>query len=290
MVAVDSGRIARSAGTLSAEHVDWARALLDSLPPVLRDAAGEPYSARAVVYCLLLGSDARTRETQSRHLALDAEGPVNAQVALLADRVKQLESSQAMALADLAIHTLRSLSPLQYETFRATVWNMINADGRVTLFEYMLQRMIIRQLDPVFGRDARPKAAGAPSRLLAVHAAHLLSAVAYCGSKEDAQAQRAYRTGMARLPFLAPTAPAMAPRAAAVLPAVDAALAALATAAPATRRSFIDACAAVVAVDGVTTAAETVILRVIADTLGCPIPPILTEAGPRANQDGGGVS
>lgn len=281
---VNPAQIVGSAGTLDAAHVVWARTILDSLPPVLKDAVREPQSARAVVYCLLTGSNKQTADAQAQILAREAQGPANTQVAVLSGRVKQLDPAQTMALADLAINGLRSLPAQQYETFRTTVWNMINADSNVTLFEYMLQRMIVRHLDPLFGRPLRPKDVRASGKDPATHTATLLSAVAYCGAADDTQAAKAFAAGMERMQALVHESPAMSPRAAAGLPMVDKALSALGSSPVATRQAVLDACAATVAVDGVTTTAETVVLRAIADALGCPVPPVLTQAGSQPQQ------
>ncbi len=57
---------------------------------------------------------------------------------------------------------------------------------------------------------------------------------------------------------------------------IDAALNRLNQAAPQIKKTVISACAETVAADGVIQEAEAELLRAIADTLDCPIPPFLS--------------
>ncbi len=57
----------------------------------------------------------------------------------------------------------------------------------------------------------------------------------------------------------------------------DPALNRLAQAVPTIKKNLIDACVHVVGADGVIMENEAELLRAIADTLDCPMPPLLTE-------------
>jgi len=61
------------------------------------------------------------------------------------------------------------------------------------------------------------------------------------------------------------------------LAAIDAALNRLAQAAPQIKKNLLDACIHVVGADGVIQEREAELLRAIADSLDCPIPPFVTE-------------
>jgi uncharacterized tellurite resistance protein B-like protein len=56
---------------------------------------------------------------------------------------------------------------------------------------------------------------------------------------------------------------------------VDAALERLNQGAPQIKKTLLNACAETVAADGVIQESEAELLRAIADTLDCPIPPLL---------------
>ena len=58
---------------------------------------------------------------------------------------------------------------------------------------------------------------------------------------------------------------------------IDAALNRLALAVPIIKKNLLEACARVVGADGVILEAEAELLRAIADTLDCPMPPLGVE-------------
>src|SRR2546426_2797887 len=62
------------------------------------------------------------------------------------------------------------------------------------------------------------------------------------------------------------------------LNAIDISLNNLAEAAPRLKKLFLEACVETVAADGVIRRREAEMLRAIADTLDCPIPPFMPEA------------
>jgi len=66
------------------------------------------------------------------------------------------------------------------------------------------------------------------------------------------------------------------------LRALDGALDRLADTAPRLRGEILGACVAAVATDGTVTIAEGELLRAVADSLGCPMPPLLPGQHVRA--------
>ena len=70
----------------------------------------------------------------------------------------------------------------------------------------------------------------------------------------------------------------MLPKESCGLAAVDQALIILNTASPAIKKAILDACVVCVAADGRTTVTEAELLRSVADSLDCPIPPFVPDA------------
>ena len=102
----------------------------------------------------------------------------------------------------------------------------------------------------------------------------VLSALANVGSSDAAEIQKAFAAGA---PFL--RAPAgvpleLLPREKCGVDQIDAALNRLALAVPIIRKNLIEAAARVVGADGVILEAEAELLRAVADTLDCPMPPL----------------
>ena len=93
----------------------------------------------------------------------------------------------------------------------------------------------------------------------------------------EAAVTSAFAAGAARLAPAGSGLPLLEPAACGLLQ-IDAALDRLALASPAIRRQVLEACAQAVAADGQVNRREAEILRAIADSLDCPIPPVLDEA------------
>ena len=137
--------------------------------------------------------------------------------------------------------------------------------------------MIVRHLAPAFERQARQPIQYYDLRPLLLDAVTLLSTLAYFGAQSDpAAAERSFKQGAIKLDRDRPAT--LLPQDRCGLQQVDAALRKLAAASPAVKKRVLDACAECVASDNQTTLAEAELLRAVADTLGCPMPPLLVQA------------
>jgi hypothetical protein len=103
----------------------------------------------------------------------------------------------------------------------------------------------------------------------------VLSALANVGSSDAAEIEKAFETGV---PYL--RAPndgdlTLLPREQCGVDKIDAVLNRLALAVPTIKKNLIEACVHTVGADGVMTENEAELLRAVADTLDCPIPPFV---------------
>ena len=276
---LDAAEAVASVGTPTEDHVEYAARLLATLSPELAAATSVPFSARAIVFALLLDTDASVRSAQLEHLEAHAEQGTVPEVLRLVPHIGRLGKPDRIPLVDLTFPALRQLSEQQYRSFRSSVDTLVRADRRVILFEYALQRMLLRHLDRAFFRLSPPSV-----RFYTIDAVFddcdvLIASLAWLGHKQGAEVARAYEVGMRRLQGREPGERAIALRAAerCSLPALDRALDRLARTAPAIKRRVLDACAACIACDGVVTLYEAELLRAISDALDCPMPPLLTR-------------
>ncbi|AIY43913.1 Heat shock HtpX-like protein [Collimonas arenae] len=120
------------------------------LSPQLDGAVRDPAGACAVVYALLLGEGAE-RDTQLA--ILKKETPQQAALTtFLAEAVAQLPLSARLPLVDLAAPALRQLAQADRDRLLAIVEQLIAADSRITLAEFVLQTVLTRRLAPRAGR------------------------------------------------------------------------------------------------------------------------------------------
>ena len=259
-------------GDPTAADIAHAHERLAALDPRLRDAAHDPFGCRGVVYALLLDADPHIRHQQFELLASLAEPAACEETRRLSLLIDTLPRDLRLMLIDTSIGTLRNLSPQQYGRFREAVEALVQADRQLDLFEWVLQKILLRHLDPVFGiKPERGHRGKASSRDVAV----LLSCLAHAGgsSPEDVRqsfALGAKTTGLRGLELV--------PRSQARLDDLGRAVDTLARLKPKSKRKVVEAIAETVSHDGIITDTESELLRGVADALGCPIPPLLGAA------------
>jgi Zn-dependent protease with chaperone function len=269
--AADPAEVIARVGAPQLEHLVYAKELVAALPPRLEAAAREPFAARAVLYCLLLNRDRAPRGIQIESLEKNADSAVHAETVKLAPLVEQMDDRLRLVLADFAVGALKDMSGAQYERFRADVERLVDADGQMDLFEYALQRMIIRRLDPVFRKSKPPVTQYYSLKPLLPVCGQLVSCLALWGTDDRDEAASAFARGMEQLD----SSVAMTPQDRCGLKMVDEALSVLAAASPAVKKQVLTACIACVGADGVVNTEEAELLRAVADSLDCPIPPFL---------------
>ncbi len=258
-------------GMVLPEHLAQAQALLSALPPWMVQAAHETENAAGVVYGLLLDRDAETREKQYAALeGLGLEGGTLAGLRASETAFLELPRAAKLPLAQVALPALRLLSDDGKRVFLAATDALVNADGNIDLFEYMLRRMLARRLSG--GMQVRPGAERHVLLPLLPSCQRVLSLLAWVGTDVPEDARRAFADGVRELAVT--PAPEMLPAELCGLAEVDKALRELEAAAPPLKRRILAACIACIGSDGVATEAEAELLRAVADSLDCPVPPV----------------
>ena len=271
--------LAASVGAPTEEHVAYAKGLRSSLPLELTEAAREPVSARGVVYGLILDHDPAVRACQFHQLQNHADPPVFEFVRAQLEVFIDLEPQHRLPLLDLCLPALQQLSDRQSQAFQGTVTALIEADEEIDLFEFMLQKTLARHMGGTLFPGARQEARRMPLTALRDECAVVLSVLARVGESNEEAACRAFRMGCTELGQAAPALELPA-RETFSLERLDHALARLGGLPPEQKRRLIQACTACVAADHTVTVREAELLRIAADCLGCPVPPVLPTAQP----------
>lgn len=247
-----------------------ATSLLAGLPEFSKPALREIHSACALVFALLLSEEESVRESQMAILQPDAA--LQKEIGEMFARRSQLNSAQKISLVDLAIPVLRGLSLEQYSVFSSRVRQLIEADGQIHLFEYTLQKLLLRHLDAAFS-GARPQRVQHRSLVpLLPDTGTLLSAIANADDGDSTSLDAAFQAGVSKLGKAAAAFP-LARQSSVNLKDFDKALEDLATASLAIKKTILTACSVAVVHDGVVNDTQFELLRAIADTVDCPIPP-----------------
>jgi Zn-dependent protease with chaperone function len=262
-------------GAPRVEHLDYATALVSSLPPELTRTLRDPLGAIATVYALLLDDERPdVRQTQLEYLASQADPRAREETLRIAPFAAKVPAETKLPLVSMVLPALKALSPGQLASFHDDVEFLIKADNKVSLFEYAVHRLVLKRLLPRLERKP-PKDVRYNSLEPLVPACNgLLSTLAYSGTRDANQAAQAFQLGAAQLRSGAKTVKLL-PQDQAGLKAVDSALDQLAGAAPMVKKQVLEACAACICADGKVTIEEGELLRVISDALDCPMPPLL---------------
>ncbi|AKC86145.1 M48 family metallopeptidase [Pseudoxanthomonas suwonensis] len=258
---------------------DYLRAhdLVEQLGPELRGLARQREAVMPLLVGLLLDADAAVAVRQRSEVAARC-GEALAQRAfeLRRQHLESLHPSLRLPLASLAFPVLRQRPRPELDTFLDTIDAMVHTDGRVSVFEYCLSRLLqvqVREaLDPSrHTRFGRNKATGVRAEF-----ATLLAVVAEAGHPgAPMQAQRAYLAGLQRvlprdhLPYAPP---------AEGVQALDAVWEPLDRLAPPAKEMLVEALVHAVSSDQKVSVAEAELLRTVCAVLHCPLPALLERA------------
>jgi len=263
-------------GTIDDEHLAHSAALLAAFPGPARAAAHEPFGAVAILYGLLLDRDPAKRHDQLEMLARRLSEPLLQETTRLLETLDGMDPSLRLPLADVMLPTLRCLSDAQIAKVQDVMGVLAEADGKIDLFEFVLERLFRRRLDARLGKAVRRQVQFKTLREVLPDAELCLAVLADAGHADKEMAAVAWTRSVAGLTRLAATA---APLPRWGLSDLDTALQRLALAAPAIKKQFLDASVHCVLEDGYLAIEEAELLRLFAHSLELPLPPLLV---PRA--------
>ncbi|MDX1633633.1 MAG: M48 family metallopeptidase [Marinobacter sp.] len=267
--------LSRHAGTVSEAGEAYAQNMLRQLPATFRSLLYTRAGAIQLCYALLVQGESEAVR-QERLAMLPAQGPLALQRDLLAKLLPTLEGAEGalgFVALELAMPALRKLDPEEVEALQGHLKRLIAADGRLSLFEFALASFLARHLAP---GSARPVQVRFRSyRGVEQNLACLFSLVARASSDEPAEVKRLYREAMAG--FLGTRMDLQAP-AKVTMRDLQQALARLNQLSPLLKPAVIDACGHCILADRKVSTREYDLIRLVADQLDCPLPPLTVAA------------
>ena len=258
-------------GEVTREQVRAAQLWHRQMPEQLISHAENPYGAQALILALLIDEDELIQSRQY-HALDDVIGELHASnVKQVQSAVAELAGTQTLPLIDLALPTLREMTVEQYQRFRHCIQQLVSADKKVNLREWIIQRVVLQHLDEQYGHRKKPVAKyfvlGS-----AKHASELmLSLLAYLEHKDLQQAQQAF--DMARRSVGA-GALGLLTKDLISLDSLNEAMDELEFLKPPLKKRFLQACVACISHDGEVTIQAYELTRAIASCLDCPMPPV----------------
>lgn len=248
-------------------QLDVAKKIINDIPETLKLAAHDSFSARAIIYGLLLDSNTAIAHKQQDKLKERAHPQTFKEFQKIAALVQQLKPELRLPLLELSMPALKELSAPQYGVFKECLILMIRADDKVDLFEWSLYRILMNNLDEQANRKFGRLKLQDCSRPCEI----LFGALAQAGSDDPNERQTAFNsattiTGLSQLQLQHESFK---------LGLLDWALERLQQLKPLQKPLLLKALAACITSDEVITAAEAELFRAIADSLDCPVPALL---------------
>jgi uncharacterized tellurite resistance protein B-like protein len=253
-------------------HLEYAKEFLENLPVAVKQAVHSPHGARAVVYLLVLDRDETERLPQLHYLQKEADHGVYAEMVRLAPAVTGLSRDYCLPLIDLSISSLRQLSGSQYQRFKRNLQELVESDGKLSPFEWAVQKILLHHLGGVFEEKKRRQRQEPNLKRTKEASTILLSFLASATKQDGITGQQAFGAAGKELSWLASNYLNANEYSLADL---DRALDDLCHLKPRFKAALLKGCVAVVSADHHISSEETELLRAIADTLDCPIPPRL---------------
>lgn len=260
-----------SIGKATASTVSFGANLSGRLDGLgLRSALTDATQAQLLVLSMLLDTQEQIRARQLAAASEQFGGSAALQIEQFARIIGGLPPGWRLPLLDLSMPALRTLAPPKRQALLRLAHELIGADGRVTLAEFLLFTVLKRRLEPAV-------AINGPGRALHLddvgnEAGVVMSLIACVRLPQDPQ--RAFDAGKALLPSAGPR---IAQNALA-LAQVSAAFDRLALLAPLEKPLVIKACVAIAFIDGSSHWKAASCLRTLCAALDCPLPPQVESA------------
>ncbi|HEY8473624.1 MAG TPA: M48 family metallopeptidase [Natronosporangium sp.] len=266
--------VAAAVGSPTDASFQQAGNLLGQIPDPVRARARDPQAALPLVFGLLLSEHPEVRQAQHQVLASRHGKPLADAAWHEGNTLASLHPMLRLPLAELAFPALRNRPRPEQDAIMTTVHALIRADGRLTVSEYCLSRLLHEELyeavhhTPSWGQRRYTLHASRDA------AATLLATLAAVGNQQPAAAEQAFHAGVAalfpqqRLPYAPP---------AEGVTALEQVWAQLDGLQPADKERLVQAMVAVIGNDGQLTVTELELLRTICAMLHCPLPPLAQQ-------------
>ena len=258
-------------GTLLPENLQQAQKVQSQIPQTLRTLTQDSFGACVTVYSLLLDRNADIRKRQIASLAKHAQGSVLREMKRHWSAFRQLSAETKLPLVELAMPALKQLTSEQYQGFQKNLNRLISADNDIQLFEFLLRRTVLSHLKTLHDATRRKQR---PKSVTQVHAAaaDLISALATAGHSDRQLAVTALQQSMHSLSPSWNANPQTDHDGRIDFVAADRGLTLLSDTTLNIKQRILRACAVCIEHDGQTTPDELLLLRVIGEALGLPMP------------------
>ena len=264
-------------GNPDEDDVEYSELVVDRIPEALVAASRDVFDSRCIVFATLLNAETEIRRTQLHALATnEGQATIDRTIELMS-AVDGLEPRFRLPVFEILQGTLTGMSPEQYDSFRKSIEALVAADNRVDLFEFFLRQHLIVHLDRRYGRVRPPRVQYRALNPLQEEVCRLIAIIVRVGHDQPGEVQKAWSTAMnsldkpdwnAEKKFLSEPLNARL---------LGDAIQKVNLAAPVIKKRLLTAMAEAIACDGKITVEEAETFRAVAESLDCPVPPVMAN-------------
>lgn len=265
----DAGQIIDQIGKPDWDRMVMAAAIAASIPDSLSRAAHSTEWAPEVLFYTLMDADAEIRERQLLVVARKMGADSELQVRSLIQSAGVAPAEQRLPLLEVAFPALKRRPPDFVTRVLDTVKSLVEADGRVDVFEYLLARVIRMYLWESHNPNQVKTSGNKTLKALEHEALQVLAVLAQHGHPGEESALAAYRAGAAELGL---NAGDRLPGRNDWVRVLDEVLPGLDRLKPGEKEKLVGAMLGVVLHDGQLVPSELELLRVIGDLIHVPLP------------------
>lgn len=270
-------KVVAQIGTVTPKHFDRAQALLAELPESLRLGVRETQTAKAILFALALETqNSQIQEKQLTWLHQVQSEELVESVVTLNKEIIELDANIYLPLVDLTIPALRQLCAKECQRICKCVQGLVTAKAQLSVRDFVLRLILWHRLQPIIEPDRNITIQVNSIEEIWTDCLLVLSVLARIGASDADAAAYAFSSGIFRLPGATQQEKPKIPLKC-NFSDVKKSIERLNQATPKLKQALVDACAHTVLVDNKVTDQEGDLLRAIAMTLDCPIPPFLNS-------------
>jgi hypothetical protein len=261
-------------GDVTQQRVDAAHVWHIALPDEVISHAENPYGAQALILALLLDKNVSIKNKQYTVLN-EVIGKLHTQnVKQVKQDVAELVRTQTLLLIDLTLPTLREMTAEQYQRFKRCIQQLVKADKKIDLREWIIQRVVLQHLDEHYAHRKKPIAKYVVLGSAKYASELMLSLLAYLEHKDPQAALQAFDGAKQSIKA---GALQLLPKDAISLESLNDAMDELEYLKYPIKKRFLQACVNCISHNGKVTIQAYELTRAIASCLDCPMPPVWVD-------------
>lgn len=266
---MDPKLILAAMGTIDSEQISKAGNLLNGLPQPVIQAVHEPLGAESLIFAMLLSGEIEIEAGQVEQIKKMCGPETEFAVLNIKQHLNNIKPEWKLPIVEISIPALKEMSESQFERFRTTITALISADGKVSLFEYALEKIIIHQLEIVYSGEAESKITHTNLSGLGGEISVLISAIAHETTKNP---EDAWNAAIETLDEKPKSGLKFIEQSECTFDAVDKALEEIGKSSGAVKKLFINAALHSIALDGRSNRNEMEWIRAMAAAIDSPLP------------------